>query len=79
MKKVKIMLLSSLVVATVAGAVAFKAHSRGGAPLCGTTTNSCPNLTDDLYDFTNVNPLPGVYCTNVFGQTTTCLPVKPED
>jgi hypothetical protein len=41
MKKVKIMLLSSLVVAAVAGAFAFKAHRSTGL-FFGTTINAHP-------------------------------------
>ena len=41
MKRIKIMLLSLLVVGAVGGAVAFKASKFRDTYYCGTTTNSC--------------------------------------
>jgi hypothetical protein len=80
MKRMKIMLLSSLVVAAVAGAVAFKVNTRDVGLFCGTQTNSCPvEQTIDGFFFTNVNPINSWYCTNDETKTTTCLPVTFED
>jgi hypothetical protein len=79
MKRVKIMLLSSLVVAAVAGGIAFKAKTVSPGLFCGDSPISCPTPTDDAYEFTNVNPLPGIYCTDIETQTTTCERVKFED
>jgi hypothetical protein len=78
MKRVKIMLLSTLVVAAVAGAVAFKAQRTVGL-FCGTTTDSCPvEQTINGYTFDNVTPIPDWYCTTDENNTDDCLQVKKE-
>jgi hypothetical protein len=66
MKKVKIMLLASLVVASVGGALAFKA-AKGQTLFCGSTsgsgTNHCPTRTVNTYKIANGgSSVSGVFC-----------------
>lgn len=72
MKKIKIMLLSLLVIGAVGGAVAFKA-TKEYVLLCGTTTTSCPIIVDGAKT-TNVYPIPGTFCTT--GVVTTTCPYR---
>ena len=60
MKKVKIMLVATLVVAAVGGALAFKAQ-KGVGLWCGTRFN-CPNFTT-TYKPAIDHSLPDVFCS----------------
>lgn len=71
MKKIKIMLLSLLVVGAVGGAVAFKAN-KTLTLYCGTTTNSCPTPIPDLKTTDFGKGIPGTYCTTVGIPSTSC-------
>jgi hypothetical protein len=55
MKSVKLMLLGILVVASVGGALAFKAQ-KGQNLFCGFATNDCPVPEGFDYTITNVDP-----------------------
>ena len=73
MKKVKIMLMSALVVATVGGALAFKAKNFSTGFKCGTTTNSCPNTP--AVNMTTVGASSSnfvSYCTNSGSTSSGC-------
>jgi hypothetical protein len=64
MKKVKIMLVSALVVAAVGGALAFKAQKFGTQLFCG-VQNSCPTPTT-LYTTVGADinhKVNGVFCS----------------
>lgn len=68
MKKIKIMLMVTLVVAAVGGALAFKAAKIKKTYFCGTTPNSCliqfDNYTtegDSFYDL-HCSIVPGTNC-----------------
>lgn len=65
MKKIKIMLMSALVVAAVGGALAFKAQKVGPNFKCGTTTNSCPDIPAQLMTIQGAHVGNFIsYCTN---------------
>lgn len=71
MKKIKLMLLSLLVIGAVGGAVAFKASKKLDTFLCGPSPILCPNPVDHL---TSVDPGTGIkdlYCTDA-DNTTDC-------
>jgi hypothetical protein len=70
MKKVKIMLLAALVVASVGGALAFKAV-KGQSLFCGPTPFDCPTPTTDWkYDAVGANIS---FCSDF--PSHDCLPV----
>jgi hypothetical protein len=61
MKKIKLMLLGVLVVASLGGAFAFKTYVPN--PIyCGTAANSCPILSRE-YKITTVTPIGDVFCS----------------
>jgi len=62
-KKIKLMLLGIVVVASVGSALAFKAV-KGQQLFCGPTRLVCPNFTIK-YKFTTVNPLSQTFCSTV--------------
>jgi hypothetical protein len=70
MKKVKVMLLATLVVAGVGGALAFKAH-KGVQLFCG-TANSCPDGTTKYITAANES-LPATFCST---QPSTDCPIR---
>lgn len=69
MKKVKIMLMSALVVAAVGGALAFKAQTFNTGLFCGNALNSCTvKETIEEYAIENAdinNRVQGVFCSTV--------------
>ena len=64
MKKVKIMLMATLVVAAVGGALAFKTKSPG--LFCGTSYTSCPTQTQNAYTFVSPGQpsIPNIFCSD---------------
>ena len=80
MKKVKIMLMSALVVATVGGALAFKAQSFTTGLYCGSSTTSCPTK-DNINAYTTVgasstNRVASIFCST--SQNGSCTYVTTE-
>jgi hypothetical protein len=71
MKKVKIMLMSLLVIGSVAGALAFKAKTYSLGLKCGTAENSCSIVQNvDKYTFTDGAAIDNFFCTTAGGATT---------
>lgn len=65
MKKVKIMLMSALIVSAVGGILAFKAKTFSPGFKCGTTTNCCPNDPPEPMTTVGASAVNFVsYCTN---------------
>jgi hypothetical protein len=75
MKKVKIMLMSALVVAAVGGALAFKAQKFSAQLNCGITTNSCSTVLDATFAGATSQDFDS-YCTD--NGTTNCTYAKKE-
>jgi hypothetical protein len=62
MKRAKIMLVAIAVLATVGGALAFKAQKFGNVKYCYTTTDSRPEAKDCTVEFT------GTFTTTAVGE-----------
>lgn len=69
MKKVKIMLMSALVVAAVGGALAFKAQNFSTGLYCGSSSSSCPTQ-DNVNAYTTVGASATNRVANIFCSTT---------
>ena len=63
MKKIKIMLMSAIVIAAVGGALAFKANTFSTNLKCGTATNSCATIIKATFDQANEGNF-NTYCTD---------------
>jgi hypothetical protein len=61
MKKIKIMLLSLLVLGAVGAAVAFKTQN---VYKCGFSSTSCPTPTPNLKIVNPANAIQGLFCTD---------------
>lgn len=79
MKRVKIMLMTALVVASVGGALAFKAQKFSTGLFCGATGSCATQDNINAYTTVDVDPdnkVPNISCSTV--QNGTCTSVRVE-